>query len=135
MQDQDVLRMEGPGTYTSGNPILGPGSHPGKPIEQPEHFASDFSWGYRFICKLDYINAFGSWNVVPRVGWQHDVDGVSPAPGGNFIEGLNVLSAGVEFQYLTKWQFDLSYTQFNGAGRYNLTNDRDFVAAVAKFSF
>ena len=72
---------------------------------------------------------------MPRVGWQHDVAGVSPSPGGNFIEGLNVLSAGLEFNYQNQWQFDLSYTQYNGANRYNLSNDRDFVAAVAKFSF
>ena len=30
---------------------------------------------------------------------------------------------------------DVSYTDFFGAGRYNLINDRDFVAANLKFSF
>jgi len=29
----------------------------------------------------------------------------------------------------------VSYTQFGGAGQYNLLNDRDFVAASIKYSF
>jgi hypothetical protein len=135
--DKSVLRMEGPGTYTSGNPIMAMpgGAHAGKPAEPWERFADAESWGYRVVGKLDYLNAIGAWNIVPRFGWQHDVDGVSPAPGGNFIEGLNVLSLGLEFNYQNQWQFDVSYTQYNGAGRYNLTNDRDFIAAFAKYSF
>jgi hypothetical protein len=135
--EKDVLRMEGPGTYTSGNPIMaGPGgAHAGKPYEEARHFADADSWGYRLVGRLEYLNAIGAWNVVPRFGWQHDVEGVSPAPGGNFIEGLNALTVGIEFNYLDRWQFDISYNQFNGAGRYNLVNDRDFVATVIKYSF
>jgi hypothetical protein len=29
----------------------------------------------------------------------------------------------------------VSYTQYGGAGQYNLLNDRDFVAASIKYSF
>jgi hypothetical protein len=29
----------------------------------------------------------------------------------------------------------VSYTQFDGAGRYYTTNDRDFIGFTAKFSF
>ena len=38
LPEKDVLRFEGPGTYVSGNPILGPVAHAGKPIEDPSRF-------------------------------------------------------------------------------------------------
>jgi hypothetical protein len=34
-----------------------------------------------------------------------------------------------------KWDLDVSYTNYGGAGQYNLLNDRNFVAASVKFSF
>ncbi len=135
LPSKDELRFEGPGTYVSGNAILGPSSHPGKPIEAPEHFADDSSWGYRLAGRLDYNNAFGGWNTSPRFSWQHDVDGVSPGPGGNFIEGRTALTLGVGFNRQSTWEFDLSYTIFSGAGRYNLINDRDFAGFNVKYSF
>ncbi len=134
MPSKDELRFEGPGTYVSGNAFLA-SAHAGKPIEGPEHFADDTSWGYRLVGRLDYLNAFGGFNVSPRFGWQHDVDGVSPGPGGNFIEGRTALTLGLGFNRQNTWQFDVSYTTYSGASRYNLINDRDFVAANVKYSF
>lgn len=135
LPEKSELRFEGPGTYVSGNPILGPVAHAGKPIEDPSHFADDTSWGYRLIGRLDYLNAFGGFNVSPRFAWQQDVDGVSPGPGGNFIEDRTGLTLGVGFSRQATWEFDLSYTMFSGAGRYNLINDRDFLGANVKYSF
>jgi hypothetical protein len=63
------------------------------------------------------------------------VKGVSPGPGGNFIEGRHAITVGLGANLRAKWDFDVSYTQFGGAGQYNLLNDRDFVAASIKFSF
>ncbi len=135
LPNKDELRFEGPGTYVSGNPILGPAAHAGKPFEDPSHFADSTSWGYRLVGRLDYLNAFGGFNVSPRFAWQHDVDGVSPGPGGNFIEGRTALTLGLGFSRQAIWQFDLSYTMFAGAGRYNLINDRDFIGSNVKYSF
>ncbi len=137
MPSKDVLRFEGPGTYTSGNPIHSApgGAHAGKAYEEAEHFADATSWGYRLAGRLDYINALGAWNLSPRFGWQQDVNGVSPAPGGNFIEGLYALTLGLDCNYQNPWEVDLSYTMYDGAGRWNLINDRDFVASSVKFSF
>lgn len=135
LPEKDVLRFEGPGTYVSGNPFVGPVAHAGKPIEDAEHFADATSWGYRLIGRLDYLNAFGGFNVSPRFAWQQDVDGVSPGPGGNFIEGRTALTLGLGFSRQATWEFDLSYTVFSGAGRYNLINDRDFIGTNVKYSF
>jgi len=137
MPSKDELRFEGPGTYTSGNPemSLPTGFHPGQAWEQPEHFADDFSWGYRLVSRLTYNNAIGAWALSPRISWQHDVDGVTPGPGGSFIAGRTALSVGIQAGYQNAWQVDLSYTMYDGADRYNLINDRDFIGGFIKFSF
>jgi len=137
MPSKDVLRFEGPGTYTSGNPLMaGPGgAHSGKAAEDAEHFADPTSWGYQLAGRLDYNNALGPFNLAPRFAWQHDVQGVTPGPGGNFIEGRYALTTGVTASYQNAWEFDLSYSAYGGAGRYNLVNDRDFVAAVVRYAF
>ena len=128
------LRFEGPATYVSGNPALAT-SHPGKPIEPADRFADEQSWGYRLAGRLDYLNAVGGFNVSPRFAWQQDVEGISPGPGGNFIEGRTALTLGLGFNRQNTLEFDLSYTTFSGGGRYNLISDRDFVGANVKYSF
>ncbi len=45
------------------------------------------------------------------------------------------MTIGAEANYLNKFTFDLSYTDYWGAGDLNLINDRDFVAFVVKYSF
>ena len=137
MPSKDVLRFEGPGTYTSGNPVMSEpgGAHAGKAYERPEHFADDFSWGYRLAGRLDYNNAIGAWALSPRMAWSHDVEGVSPGPGGNFVEGVKAFTVGVQADYQNRWQLDLSYTSYGGGGRWNLINDRDFVGGFVKYSF
>lgn len=137
MPDKSVLRFEGPGTYTSGNPIHSNpgGAHAGKAFETEEHFADPTSWGYQLAGRLDYNNAIGAFNLSPRFSWQHDVSGVTPGPGGNFIEGRHALTVGMAAGYQNRWEFDLSYSNYGGAGRYNLINDRDFVAGVVKYSY
>ena len=134
MPSKDELRFEGPATYVSGNAILA-GAHEGKPIEPADRFADPDSWGYRLVGRLDYLNAMGGFNVSPRFAWQQDVEGISPGPGGNFIEGRTALTLGLGFNRQNTWQLDLSYTTFSGGGRYNLISDRDFVGANIKYSF
>ena len=137
MPSKDELRFEGPGTYTSGNPAQSEpgGFHAGKPYELPEHFADDFSWGYRIVSRLTYNNAIAAWSLSPRISWQQDVSGVTPGPGGSFIAGRTALSVGIQAGYQNAWQIDLSYTMYDGADRYNLINDRDFIGGFIKFSF
>lgn len=137
LPSKDVLRFEVPGTFTSGNPIhAGPGgAHAGKAFEPADAFADATSWGYQLAGRLDYNNAIGALNLAPRFAWAHDVDGNTPGPGGNFQEGRYALTVGVAAGYLNAWEFDLSYTNYGGAGRYNLINDRDFLGGVIKYSY
>jgi hypothetical protein len=110
-------------------------SHPGKPSEPASAFADATSWGYRMVAKLDFNDAIGAVTLSPRIAWAHDVSGNSPGPGGNFIEDRKAVTLGLGASYLATWSADLSYTNFFGAGRYNLVNDRDFVALNIKYSF
>jgi hypothetical protein len=135
LPDQDSLRYNGPGTDTGGGADYLTGSFR-NPITETGGFAEDLSWGYRFVTRLDYNNAFGtSFTLSPRLGFNHDVSGTAPGPGGNFIEDRKSITLGLGLNYLQKWIFDLSYTSFSGAGHYNQIRDRDFLSASVRYSF
>jgi hypothetical protein len=130
-----VLRYNGDGTNTGGGNAIDTGDLR-NPVTQTEGFPTQFSWGYRLAARADYLNAFGSpWNVSPRLAFNHDVNGITPGPGGNFLEDRKSLTVGVEGSYLNAWSVDLSYTAFFGAGDLNLIGDRDFFSVTAKYSF
>jgi hypothetical protein len=134
LPEQSELRLEAPGTYTSGNEIFTTARV--QPATEPASaFPTKNAWGYVVAGRLEYNNAIGAVNMVPRFSFAQDVSGVSPGPGGAFIEGRKGLTLGLGFQYRFNWELDLSYTSFFGADRYNLQNDRDFIAANVKFSF
>ena len=103
--------------------------------EPSSAFPTSSAWGYVLAGRLEYNNALGAVNLVPRFSWSQDVSGISPGPGGSFLEGREALTVGLGFNYQINWEWDLSYTSFFGAGRYNLINDRDFLAANIKYSF
>ena len=143
LPNRGKLRLDGPATFTSGNPFhstppgavtAAGGAHPLKAFEESGRFPSETSWGYRVAAQLEYNNAIGPWNLLPRLQWQHDVDGISPSPGGPFLEDRTAISVGLRATYLQQWEIDVSWTAFLGAGRHNLSNDRDFVAATLKYS-
>jgi len=85
--------------------------------------------------KLLYNNAIGAWSLAPRFAWQQDVSGVSPGPGGPFLEGFKAFTIGISADYQNSWEVDLSYTTYTGAGRWNLINDRDFIGGFVRYSF
>ena len=138
------LRFNGPGTNVSGNyelrgrhcPTLTSADCLALNLVEPQNrFADPTSWGYRVAGRLEYPGLVGPWNILPRFSWQQDVSGTTPGPGGNFVEGRYGLTLGVAANLLAKWELDMSWTKFGGAGRFNDINDRDFIAATAKFSF
>ena len=135
LPDKDDLRYNGPGTDTGGGPDYLTGNFRNPITEPAAGFADDFSWGYRMLVRATYNNAFGAVTVLPRIAWAHDVSGTTPGPGGSFIDGRKALTLGVGFNYLQEWVFDLSYTNYMGAGHYNLLRDRDFFSASVRYSF
>ncbi|MBB88252.1 MAG: hypothetical protein CMP06_13300 [Xanthomonadales bacterium] len=81
-------------------------------------FATKSSWGYRLVTRLDYSNVFASVNISPRLVFFHDVNGVS----STFTEDNKIISAGVQFSYLQRWQADIAYTVFTGGEVYSGTD-------------
>ena len=134
LKAKDCLRYNGPGTDTGGGADYLTGDFR-NPYTEPDGFADSTSWGYRMLARADYNNAWGPVTISPRLAWAHDVSGTTPGPGGSFIDGRKALTAGLGFNYLQKWIFDLSYTAYSGGGRYNLLRDRDFVSASVRYSF
>ncbi|MCK5915926.1 MAG: DUF1302 domain-containing protein [Deltaproteobacteria bacterium] len=132
MPSKDKLRLEGPGTVTPG------GATGAVALRQPQtaskHFADEDSWGYRILAKLEFYNVLGPIGLTPRLGWSHDVSGISPL-GGPFMEDRKALTMGLEANYLSSWTADLSYTNYMGGGSYNVINDRDFIGFNVKYTF
>jgi hypothetical protein len=138
------LRFNGPATNVSGNyelrgrhcPTVSAAACLALDLVEPQNrFADATSYGYRIAGRLEYPGLIGPWNVLPRFNWQHDVKGTTPGPGGNFVEGRYGLTLGVAANLQAKWELDMSWTKFGGAGRFNDINDRDYVAATLKYSF
>lgn len=136
LPSQDVLRYDGPGTFTSGSAAnmlaSGNGTLPATPGSA---FADSFSAGYQVYAKLDYNNAFAGVNFAPSVAFTHDVTGNTPLPLGNFIEGRKSVTLAAEFTFQNSWAFEVRYVNFFGAGGYNLLSDRDYVSTTLKYSF
>jgi hypothetical protein len=145
------LRYDGPGTNLSGNPNLGgypefpavngqcvKGAYPnplGQCLEPGRAFATSFAWGYVVAGRLEYNNAIGDWNLLPHFTWVQDVNGVSPGPGGAFINGRIDVTLGLTASLRNRYEIDVSYSNYGGGGQYNQLNDRDFLAASVKVSF
>lgn len=133
----DELRLEGPGTDTGGG--LGNQLNGGdlrNPVTTTDGFATSFNWGYRLVVAPTYNAIFDSgWNMTARLAFNHDVKGVSPGPGGNFVEDRKSLTLGVSFNRLNRWRIDFGYTSFFGGGINNLLLDRDFLSGAISYSF
>jgi hypothetical protein len=137
MPSKSDMRLESAATYVTGNSRQDDptGVHAGKTAEKSDAFADATSWGYRVVGKLDFNDAIGAVTLSPRIAWSHDVEGNTPGPGGSFIEDRKAVTYGIGASYQSTWSADLSYTDYFGANRYNLLNDRDFVALNIKYSF
>jgi hypothetical protein len=136
LPDQSVLRYEGEGTDTGGGFDISTGALRNPQTLDPDGFPTSFSWGYRLAIRADYNNVFGSAvNVSPRLAFNHDVNGITPGPGGNFLEGRKSMTLGAEAFYLNTWAFDLSWTVFTGGKPFNQIYDRDFASVSIKYSF
>jgi hypothetical protein len=120
MPDPDRLRLAAPG-------ITGP--------EDFSHLPDANSWGYRLLGALSYDNVLGGLSVQPRIAWLHDVKGITPAPGGPFVENRKALNVGCSIDLTNTWLLDVSYTRLFGAGRFNLLNDRDFVRVQLSYFY
>ena len=116
LEDKSVLRYEAPGTaYGKG-------------------YGDSFSWGYRVAFAADYFNYWDEISLHPTIAYNHDVNGTTPSPIGNFVENRQSLTLALEARYLNEYTAKVSYTNFFGGDIHNLTRDRDFMTvSFSKF--
>ncbi|MDX1451540.1 MAG: DUF1302 domain-containing protein [Oleiphilaceae bacterium] len=98
-------------------------------------YVTSFSWGYRARAALTYNDVFAGVNLTPQLAISHDVQGHSPGPGGNFIEGRKSVGLSVKGEYLNQYTATLGYTAYFGGEPYNPIVDRDNVALSVSYSF
>ncbi len=136
MPDQDVLRLNGPGTARNGGVAGKEGLEMAlQDGVETNPFPTAFAWGYRFVSKLDYNDVFAGINVSPKFVFSHDVNGITPDPLFLFVEDRKSVSFGLGFDYQSRWSADLSYNSFfGGVGTTNQMEDRDYVSFNIKYS-
>jgi len=102
--------------------------------EDASTFATPSSWGFRVLSFLKYNNLIFGANLNQLIGIFVDVNGNSPGPAGNFVEGRKRFLWGSEF---TKgdWTMNFKYNWFTGAGDRNLENDRDNFSIDIRYAF
>jgi hypothetical protein len=111
MPSRGRLRLSAPG-------ITGPDDY--------DHLPGADAWGYRIAAGLTYDGVLGGLTLQPRVVWVHDAHGITPDSAASFVEGRKVFGVGLAIDYTSTWLLELDYTNFFGAGRFNLLSDRDF---------
>jgi hypothetical protein len=138
MPSKDKLPLQAEGVTATNNPEYSEpgGPQAGIPPVKNKHLGDADSWGYRLGGQLTYTGLLGGLNLTPRLVWTHDVNGNTPGPLGNFTEGKKSITIGLGGQYLNQsLTANISYTNFFGAGKYNLLNDRDFLSFNVRFIF
>lgn len=136
MPDEDVLRLNGPGTARNGGVAAAPGLELGlqNGIET-NPFPTAFAWGYKMVAKLDYSNVFSGINMSPKVVFSHDVKGITPDPLFLFVEDRKSVSMGLTFDYQSTWKAEVNYNSFfDGVGTTNQIEDRDYVSFSISYS-
>lgn len=135
------LRYEGPGTFTPGFDPATDGQFRGAFLAsqnlpaQSGGYATDTSWGYRAIFRATYHNVIGPLKLLPGLRFEHDVNGVSPAPIINFVEQRKTVATSLGFDVGTNWEAEIGYTLRFDGGRGNQLSDRDAAHVSFKYFF
>lgn len=88
-------------------------------------YGTEQSYGYRLVTLTRYDSALFGANVELLNGFFHDVDGVGPGLGQNFVEGRKQILSGVRVDYLSRFIGELRYTWFTGGANRDQLRDRD----------
>lgn len=98
-------------------------------------FGTEFSYGYRFVTLTRYDNAFMGINVELLNAFFHDVEGVAPGLGQNFVEGRKQILSGIRLDYLSKYTGEVRYTWYTGGMKRDQIRDRDNLLVYVGYQF
>jgi hypothetical protein len=88
-------------------------------------FGTADSYGYRLVTLTRYDSALFGANVEFLNALFHDVGGVGPGLGQNFVEGRKQILSGIRFDYLSRFIGEVRYTWYTGGGLRDQLRDRD----------
>ncbi|MGQ0530669.1 MAG: DUF1302 family protein [Panacagrimonas sp.] len=98
-------------------------------------FGEEDSFGYRAVAVTRYESLFLGINVEVLTAVFHDVSGVSPGLGQNFVEDRLQLIGGLRFDYLSTYTADIRYTYFEDSAELDAQRDRDNLLVFFGYQF
>lgn len=98
-------------------------------------FGTPVSYGYRLVTLARYDSAFFGANVEFLNALFHDVKGVGPGLGQNFVEGRKQILSGIRVDYLSRFIGELRYTWYTGGGLRDQLRDRDNLFLFLGYQF
>lgn len=141
LPDHNKLRYEGPGTFRPGYDAATDGPFRAALLAsqglqaQPGGYATAFSWGYKLLLRADYNNVLGRFKLTPGLRFEHDVNGVSPAPIINFYDQRKLAVVSLTVGIGPALTGEVGYTANFDGGQRNQISDRDTVDFNLKFFF
>lgn len=98
-------------------------------------FGTKQSYGYRLITLTRYDSALFGANIEFLNALFHDVHGVGPGLGQNFVGGRKQILSGIRFDYLSRIFGEVRYTWFTGGGVRDPLRDRDNLMIYGGYQF
>ncbi len=98
-------------------------------------YGTDLSYGYRLVTLVRYDSALFGANVELLNGLFHDIEGVGPGLGQNFVEGRKQILSGIRVDYLSRFIGELRYTWFTGGANRDQLRDRDNLFLFLGYQF
>ena len=102
--------------------------------EDFSRFPTEESYGYRFINLNRFDNVLFGANLETLFIARHDVYGIGPGLGQNFIEGRKQFDLGLRWDYLSRFIGEVRYTWFTGGNR-NGQKDQDSAFVYLGYQF
>ena len=92
------------------------------------------AYGYTLLLSGTWNDVYAGVNLSPYAVYKNDFEGNS-SQTGNFIEGRQAYTLGLRASYLSSLEGELAYTDYSGAGKDNVSRDRDNIGVNVKYSF
>ena len=106
------------------------------PQQQTRGFAEEFAWGVRSLVRMEYNDVVFGWSLKPTFLLSWDVEGTSPFPQQNFVQGRKEFVGGTEVNFTPDITGRVLYqTFFGGKRRENTRSDRDNISLSISYVF
>ncbi len=102
--------------------------------QDPDSFGTQYSWGYRAVALTRYDNLLFGANLEFLTALFHDVSGVSPGVGMNFIESRKQAIGAVRWDYQSTWFGEFRYTAYLNS-KLDALRDRDNLMVSLGYQF